>query len=1047
MKLPYKLILLFLSTLFLISASIYGQGVTTASISGNITDENGQPLFAATIIAVHLPTGTPYGTTSRDNGNFNLLGLRVGGPYSLKISYVGYHTETRDSIWLQLGQNLTVNFKLIPETVQLGEVSVIGQRSSIINNNRTGSAQNVSNRQIQQIPTINRNLQDLIKLSPLFSGVTYQAAGRNNRYNNIQLNGTQFNDLFGLGSTGTPAGQAGANPISLDAIQEFQIVIAPYDVRYGGFTGGGINAITRSGANTFEGSLYGFGRNQSFVGLSPDSKKEKFQNFSNFQEGFRLGGPIAEDKLFFFINGELTQYTYPWANLSLTSQGPSNTQSLANQMKNILASKYNFSAGSAASLDAKQPSGKLFARVDWNISNEHKLTLSYNYLNANSDNDYNNTRSANNALSFDSYLYLFENTTNNVVAQMNSTFGNNMSNELILGYTAIRDNRKPKGSAMPLVQVNEAGLTMYAGPDRYSSANYLNQDIFEFTDNFTFTTRSHVITIGTHNELFSFENLFMRSYYGYYIFNSLADLDSGIIASYQKVSSRTSDPLQPAKFNANQFGFYAQDEASVLPNLKLTIGVRLDIPVFPTDPAKNDSLTKYFPKYSTTNKPSGNLLFSPRLGFNYDITGDRETQIRGGIGIFTGRVPYVWMSNNYGNTGTYYAEVSGTPTVNAFNSGFSADPYNQPTAAQLGLTPKLRSEIDIVDKNLKMPQVLRIDAGIDRQLPFEFVGTLEFLYSKNINEMSYQLINLNPQTNIRSEGRFLFDGTNNGNGNFYNILYLQNTSEGYQYDITAQVQRNVLRGFSTNAGYTYGRAYDINGVSSSQANSQMAYNPIAGNPNNPPLATSDWEIQNRIFVSLTYTDEFFTNAPTAISLFFNGQSGTPFSFIYNGDVNGDGFNSNDLFYIPKNDADIMLGSVVGGGFIPNAQMYKDFDNFVNNNDYLKSHRGQIAERNSTHNPWYNQLDVRIVQDIPLVDIHRVQISLDILNVLNLLNSDWGWYEHTPLPTYQIVKLEGHVDLPSQHNVYSFKKPDNNTPWSADNILSRWAMQLGLRYYF
>ena len=1045
MKLSFTrfLFLVVVSLLFLASSNIYGQGVTTASISGTVTDQNGEPLPSATVMAVHEPTGTQYGTTTRNNGKYNMLGLRVGGPYTVTISYVGYETQKKENVYLNLGENQTLNFKMATSAVKLSEVTVVGARNAIISSDRTGSSERVSVRQIQEIPTISRSLQDLTKLSPLFSGTNYQAAGRNSRYNNIQLNGTQYNDLFGLGS-GAPGSGTGGNSISLDAIQEFQIVIAPYDVRYGGFTGGGINAITRSGTNAFEGSVYGYGRTQDLVGVSPDSKKAKIANFKNFQEGIRIGGPIIPDKLFFFVNGELSQYTYPWANVSLTPQGPANASSYADQMKSILISKYNFNPGSYSSYDASQPNGKLFTRFDWNISEQHKLTFSYNYYSGNSDNDYSYTRSANNSLSFDSYLYSFKNQTNNAVLQLNSTFGNNMSNELIAGYTTIRDNRGPKENASPLIQVNEQGFYMYAGPDRYSSANMLNQNILELTDNFTYTTGDHIFTFGTHNEFFSFTNLFMASYYGWYTFNGLADLAAGNIGSYSRTFSRTSDPQQSASFAASQYGVYAQDEWSGIKNLKLTFGVRLDLPTFPTDPAQNDSVSYYFPGYSTTNKPNANLLISPRLGFNYDLNGDKITQIRGGVGIFSGRVPYVWLSNNYGGTGTYYAVLSGKPTTNAFSGGFSSDPYNQPNAAELGLSPKLSSEIDLVDPNLKMPQVLRFDAAVDRQLPYNFVGTLEFLYSKNINEMTYKLINLKPQVGTGEGGRPVFSGTNSGNGNFYNMLYLQNTSQGYQYNFVAQVQRNVVRGISLNAGYTYGRAFDINSVTSSQANSQMAYNPIAGNPNNPVLATSDFEVRNRIFASVTFTHEFFNNAPTSISLFYNGQSGKPYSFTVYGDVNGDGFNQNDLFYIPKNDNDIELGSISGGKFVPNSQMYADFDSFVANNDYLSSHRGQIAERNGAVNPWYNQLDMRLVQDVPVIDGHGIEISLDILNVLNLLNNDWGWYQRTPYSTYTIVSSKG-KDAATGKYVYSFTKPQNNTPWSADNILSRWAMQLGVRF--
>ncbi len=630
--------------------SLLAQGVTTASITGTVTDQKGEPLPSATVMAIHEPSGTRYGITTLNNGKFNLLNLRVGGPYTVTVSFVGYQTVKKENIYLNLGQSLTLNFVLSTSAVQMSGMTVIGTRNSVISSDRTGASSTVSAKVIQEVPTISRSLTDLTKLSPLFSGVGYSAAGRSGRYNNIQLNGTQFNDLFGLGS-GAPGTGQGANAISLDEIQQFQIVVAPFDVRYGGFTGGGINAITRSGTNTFEGSIYGFGRNQDFSGVSPDANKTKLSNFNNYQEGLRLGGPIIKDKLFFFVTGELVQYNYPWQNLSLSPQGPANASVLADSVRNILINKYGWDPGSDQGFNASNPNGKFFGRLDWNIDEQNKLTFTYSYLNAESDNDYGSTRNANNSLSFDSFLYLYHNRTSNGVLQLNSQIGNNMTNELTLGYTTILDNRVPYGNAAPLIQVTDGSFYMYAGPDRYSSANMLNQAVVELTDNFTYSVGNHLFTFGTHNEFMSFSNLFMRAYYGYYTFSSLADLANGVIHSYDRLYSRTSDPLQAASFNANQYGLYAQDEWSGIQNLKITLGIRFDLPTFPTAIPFNDSVSYYFPGYSTSNRPKANILFSPRLGFNYDVNGYKITQIRGGVGVFTGRIPYVWMSNNYGSNG------------------------------------------------------------------------------------------------------------------------------------------------------------------------------------------------------------------------------------------------------------------------------------------------------------------------------------------------------------------------------------------------------------
>lgn len=1040
----FSICLILLFAVLVMQAPINAQGVSTsAAITGLITDSKGEPLPGANIIAVHIPSGTQYGVTSRTNGMYNLTGLRVGGPYEIAVSFVGYQKQTITVPILELGQSFSLDVKLFESSVEISGVTVIADRSSIINDSRTGSAQNVSSKQIAELPTISRSFQTFAKLSPMFSGQNLQAAGRSNRYNNIQIDGTQYNDLFGLGSSGTPGGQAGTNPISLDAIQEFQVVIAPYDVRLSGFTSGGLNAITRSGTNEFHGSVFGYGRNQELVGKYYNNQNLAISTFNEYQTGFRLGGPILKDKIFFFLNGELTGRNTPTPNLSLNS-GPVNTLADALTIQSILASR-GFNTGGYGEFTTKQPTGKLFARLDFNISENHKLNLHYNYVNA--KNDILGSRSSSSTFSFDSYLYQFKDVTNSLVAQLSSTFGNNMANELIVGYTTIRDKRGPDGALTPEIQVRQPGITYEMGTDQYSSANSLDQNIFEFTDNFSYYLGDHTFTVGTHNEFFSFTNLFLRSFAGYYQYNTLADLQNGNVSSYQRVAARNGkDPA--ANFPVAQYGFYAQDDWQIKPNFKLSIGLRVDIPTFPDLPFQNDSVSKYFPGLATNTVPSGNLLWAPRVGFNWDVFGDRMTQVRGGIGIFTGRPAYVWISNQYGNTGVTQYQVTGSGNAIVF----SPDGSNLPDVGDPGTgAPSYTSEIDLSDPNLKMPQVMRYDIGVDHQLPMGFVGTVEFQYSKTVNDFVYNKLNIinidNPST-LLQDGRPYYGGTDKKNNNFNDIMYLKNTDEGYSYNLSFQLQRNVARGFSVNTGYTYGRAKDLNSVNSSQAQSQMRYNPIAGNPNDPVLSTSQYEIQSRIFVSLTYVEEFFKNAPTTISLFYNGESGAPFSYIYGSDVNNDGFDQNDLFYIPKDNSDILLGSIVGGAFVSNAGMYTAFNNFVNNNAYLASHKGQIAERNADRNPWVNYVDLHISQDIPIIEGHTLTINYDVLNVLNLLSSDWGW-NSSVFSTYRVANKVGTITTGTDagKNVYSFAAPSNNTPFTASNLSSRWQMQLGLRYSF
>ncbi len=1022
-------LLILLSFILFLPSFNFAQGVTSSAIEGTVREEGWSPLPAATVLAVHVPSGSQYGTTSRADGRYNLLGLRVGGPYKVTVSFVGYTTQLVEDLYLDLNQTLSLDFVLRESALVLEVIEVTAEQSSVFNSGRTGAAQSVTRDQIDKVPTISRSFQDFAKLSPLFSGTTASAAGRSNRYNNIQLDGTQYNDLFGLGATGTPGGQAGTNPISLDAIEEFQVVIAPYDVRLGGFTGGGINAITKSGTNKFDLSGYYYGRNQNLVGKSPDDKRLSLDEFDEAQYGFRLGGPIIKDQLFFFVSGELTENNSPSQNVAL-QQGPSGATAAAERMSNILINKYGYNPGSFGATTIKQPSMKIFARLDYNLSQNHKLTLRHNYVDA--ERDILGSRNTNNRLSFDSYKYLFTNSTHSTVAILNSTFGNTMANELIAGYTRIRDTRGRKDNFLPEVEVREPGLTLTAGTERFSTANRLDQDILEFTNNFTYFLGDHVLTAGTHNEYFTFTNLFVRAFYGYYVFNSLDDLENGNVNFYQRNYSRTADPNQAAEFSVLRTGFYVQDEWTAHRNLKLTLGLRLDIPFFPTAPERNDSVSQYFPGYATDQIPSGNMTFSPRLGFNWDVFGNRTTQIRGGTGVFSGRVPYVWISNNFGNTGTLYAEVrGGAGTI------FSPDPFNQPKSGDPGTgAPRLTSEVNIIDPDYVMPSLFRGNIAIDQKLKHDFVLTGEFLYSKSINDPMYEKINIRPATTTWPDGRPRYGGTEGGNGNFFDVLLLKNTGDHYQYNFSFQLQRNVARGISTNIGYTFTKAMDKNSVTSSQARSQMRFNAVPGDPNNPPLTRSVYDIPHRIFASISYTTELFAkNAATTISIFYNGQSGRPYSYIYRGDFNNDGFDANDLIYVPRNADDIIL----------TTGNWAELNAFIESDDYLRNQRGSITKRNAARNPWMDMIDLRIVQEVPIIAGHKLEFSLDILNVMNLIYSQWGRVEFVPFD-YELLGYQG-VDAVSGKPQFSFAPPANNNPFTVDNLASRWQLQFGVRYAF
>ncbi len=1048
------------------TSAVFAQGVTTAAINGKVTSTTGEALPGANIIAVHNPTGTTYGTASRPDGRFNLQGMRPGGPYTITVSFVGYKQDKRDDVYLQLSQNLEVNFTMVEQAVEVSGVTVVSERNSVMSSARTGASMSVSREQLEAIPTISRNFSDALKMSPLFAG--YNAGGRNSKFNDIKIDGAVFNDLFGLSGTGQPGGGVGTS-ISLDALQEFQVVIAPFDVRQGGFTGGGINAITRSGTNKFTGSAYYYGQNQDFRGTSPDNLKLKLANYTDWTAGFRVGGPVIENKLFFFVNGEMRKRTDPIARVFGAASNATNQYALKvdslNRFISILKGKYGYDPGSYTDITKANPLGKIFVRLDYNLSQEHRLSLRNNYGGGSGDSD-----PSSGAIFPANELYKTNNTTNSTVLQLTSAFGNTMANEAIIGYTTIRDKRDIYGAVFPEIWIKNAGLgggiDLRAGAETYSNANKLDQDVFEFTDNFTYFMGNHTFTVGTQNYSFKFMNLYIRNLYGNYEFTSLDNFYAGKPSRFQLSYSLLPGVDQPhASFTGLQLGFYAQDEWRILPNLKVNIGLRLDIPTFPDKPLYNPSIDTLFGAQGlATNKvPSGFLLFSPRVGFNFDPTGDRTWQVRGGVGIFTGRISYVWLSNQYGNTGMDLARYD----VSAIPSGFTfqPDPYQQSGSRLSLLTPITTTEVDLTDPNFKMPQVFRVNLGVDRELPLGFVGTVEGLLTQTINDIMYQDISLSgPQSStltpggtLVGDGRYVY-GTYSTTTNkwttkrvspkFTNVIYMTNTSDGYSYNITAQLQRTqVTDGWYANLAYTYGMSKDRNSIGSSQAISQWRYNQVYKDANNPDLAYSTYDLRHHLIGIVSYRFEAVPLFGTTLSLVYEGRSGAPITFYINGDLNGDGQTSNDLAYIPKDANDVILVSSTGAVLAKTDVAYTNLDTYIKNDDYLSSHRGQVAERNGGRIPWSHSLDFSLAQEIPTLPGHKFEIRVDVLNILNLLNHDWGYIPY--LANYQDDLLTFHsLDPVTGQPRFRWTKPSATAhPWVNDNLSSRWGAQIGLRYSF
>jgi len=1035
----------------ILPALIMAQGVTSAAFSGSVVDTEGKGLPGVSVIAKHLPTGTVFETTTRLDGRFDIPAAMVGGPYTISASLPGFAPQSLSEITLKLGENRSLTFKLEQARIEVG-VTVTAP-NPVISQSRTGAAQNVSTAVIESMPTIGRTFGDFTRLSPqVDSGGSggFNAAGRNNKYNSIQIDGAVNNDLFGLSGSGTPGLAA---PVSLDAVQEFQLVLAPYDVRFGGFTGAGLNAITRSGTNSFSGSAYFYGRNQKLIGQGPD--QTLYSNFSESQYGLRVGGPIIKDKLFFFLSAELGRRTTPTTYV-INDSGASNDFGGANvsvadaqRFVDILKNKYGYTASGFGN-GYKTIAGnndKIFIRLDYNLNTKNRLTLRHNYINGLQDNQ--PSKASSSVFAFGDDFYRLTNKTNSTVLQLQSTLSNSLFNELIVNYTTIRDSRQIGDSLFPQVNVAIAGgYRLTAGSEQYSGANGLDQDILEITDNLTWALGDHMLTLGTHNEFFKFANLYIRNLYGYWEFASLDAFESGLSTRYYH-DFYTADPSQKwwAQFSVAQLGGYIGDKWSVRPNLSLTFGVRVDVPIINSTPSANPTVLSVY-NIPTNQAATGNILFSPRVGFNWDVFNDKKTQVRGGVGLFSGRTPYVWISNQFSNSGIDFTRLDiRNPTF-----AFEPNPKNQPTGGAA-----LTSEVDLIDKNFTYPQLLRANVAVDHELPFGITGTVEFIYSKNLKEILYQNLNLRNLGTTGIGGRYLYarDADKVATGSLTNlytdVIYLTNTNLGYQYTLSVQLQKNFSDRSWINAYYTYGQSKDVNSGTSSQAASNFVYNPIRYDVNHPELTWSNFDVRHRFGLAFSWQLKFFKNAPTSLSLFYGARSGRPYSTTYNFfDANGDAATGNDLVYVPANQSEVTFVNSSGVVLADQDGNWATLNTFINGDPGLSGYRGKIVPRNSSRDPWFHSLDARIAQDIPVPGLnrHALQLTLDVINFLNLVNWNWArsYYvsSQNDIP-WTLYGTNNGVD-PATNKMRIVWTTRTNR-YSLSQLGSRWQIQIGLRYKF
>ena len=1058
-----------------VPALALGQGVTTGSITGFVTDSAGVPLSDATVVATHVPSGTRYRAVVRSSGAYTLLNLRVGAPYRVTATYLGYQPATRDNVAVALGETQRVDFRLGRVATQLGAVRVSAQREE--GGARTGAATFIDSLQVAALPSVKRSTRDLTRLDPRSDG-NFAFAGRNWLYNSISLDGSYFSNSFGLDDP-APGGQTNAEPVPFDAVEQVQVSLAPFDVRQGGFTGASINTVTKSGTNDFRGSAYTYLRNDAMVGNEVRGAKVVANpSLSYNQSGVSFSGPILKDRLFFFVNGELERTKDPGSNFVASRGGVSGfgvSRVDATQMDAIAArlQTYGYDAGPYQNYTFHTDNDKLLAKLDWNVNQGNAFTLRYNFLDAHRDLgphpfvlSFANTGRGPNAssLPFRNSGYQINNKLHSVAAELNSRTAG-WANRLFLSYNRFRDYRAPFSAPFPTIEIGEGGVTYTtAGHEPFSIHNILDQDVWQLTNNLSFFRGNHVLTVGANAERFTFFNSFNIFRNG--VFFLPASIPPGSTFSSLSEFFTATDPANPNRKNFNamigtgpykgelidvgQVALYAQDELAATPRLTVTYGLRADMPMYFTDPVDNPfsrsrlalDANRQRETIDQSRLPGQTIMLSPRVGFNWDVNGDQSMRLRGGSGVFTGRVPFVWIGNVISNPGA---------NPNLFPS---APPI--PTRKESVLQQSF--DLNAMTPDFKWPQTWTTNVAAERLLGWQTRGTLEALYSKDLHNVYMRNADLVAPVRPLPDGRPYYGGFGanelNPDGGA-GIYVIDNTNKGYSLNLTAQLRRPFRGEGSVGVGYSFTDAR--NALKSTEIASVLWQNqPVQGDPNQPELSYSEFGQRHRLIGDVTYVKRWSERFRTQVGMFaelaegnrFSGAGGNRYSFIYSGDVNGDGSGGNDLIYIPRSQAEIRLAPLtVGTTTLTAAQQWTALDAFIQQDSYLSAHRGEIAERFGLVNPWYSDVDLRVQQDIALVTgarAHAVQVSLDVMNLGNLLNSSWGVRKvasaraTSPLT---LVRFD-----PDGTPVFNFTGPAATFIDDPD-VLSRWRAQLGLKYFF
>jgi hypothetical protein len=1029
------------SLILLFSLSLSAQ-TTTSKINGIITDTTGETLFGANIMALHTPTGTVSGTTALDNGRYALSNLRIGGPYTISVSYLGYKSKKITNVFLTLGKTTNINVVLSEDSNTLEEIVISSGKNTVFNNDRTGAQTSIRSKDLRTLPTISRSAADFTRLDPSASGGSF--GGRNDQFNNFTLDGSIFNNPFGLDAA-TPGGQTASQPVSLDAIEQISVSTAPYDVTLSGFTGASVNAVTKSGTNAVIGTVYGFFRNQDFTGGKIKGESIFVPKLTQSQTGVSIGAPIIKDKLFVFVNFEKDERSdlgQSW--LPNTGSNAINESRVLkgdlDEVQSALAG-IGYETGAYEGFTHNSNSTKGLFKLDWNINKDNRLSFVYNFLNASRDLPAHPTAlgfrgPSSQMLQFENTGYQINNNLNSFLVELNSTISNNITNKLQAGYTHFDDFRTPKSAPMPAFRIQDGngGNYIIAGHEPFSINNKLDQKVFQITNNLNINKGNHNYTVGFSFEKFEFDNSFNLGAYGLgddrgYVgafggdFADMAafraGISNGLLADAFAAAQNTfndknaDDSWALAETNVGQFALYAQDDWNISANFKLSYGVRFDKPLFFDSAQKAQEVIDksfYLPEtpytnpatgetvlFDSTQMPNNNFLISPRIGFNWDVNGDSTLQLRGGSGLFTGRFPFVWLGNQIGNPNVYYYQV--------------------------------------VDPNFKFPQVWRTSFGVDMQLKDGTILTTDVFYTKDINGAHVQNWGLkNPTGTLEGvDNRPVYNSSDKGN----NAYVFTNSNKGRTLNVSLKAQKTFDNGFYLMAAYNYLDSQDVNSIEAEITGDAFDFNPILSNANNATLANSRYGDNHRFIGVASKSWSYGSNKKwsTTVSSFYELAKGGRFNYTYAGDINNDGSNLNDLIYIPTT-------SEISQMQFGNTNDASNLDNFIKQDAYLKGRRGQYAERYAALAPWRAKMDVKFIQNLKLKNNNSLEFSIDVLNFGNLLNSDWGLVQQPDAVQPIGVKVDA-----SGTPTYSFNSGLKETFVYNSSLISRWQMQFGLRYSF